>query len=99
LLVGIFENLELLRVGVIAGVDPDLLDPLRRFHRRFRFEMNVSHDRHLTAAFAQSAHNVLQVRRVFYGRCGNAHNLATHRRQFHRLRDRSFRVHRIAGYH
>ena len=56
-------NLEFFRVGVIAGIDADLLDPFRRFHRGFGFEMNVGHNRHMAAALAQSAHDVLQIRR------------------------------------
>ncbi len=54
LLVGVLDDLELLRVGVIARIDPHLLDPLGRFHGGFGFEMDVGHDRHVAAALAQA---------------------------------------------
>ena len=99
LLVGVFLDREFLGVGVVAGIDADLLDPLGRFHRGVGLEMDVRHDRHVAAARAQSAHDVLQVGRVLDRRRGDAHDLATDRRQFERLRDGRFRVHRVAGEH
>src|SRR5205085_7360258 len=99
LFVGVFEDLELFRVGVIAWVDPDFLYPLRRFHRGFRFEMNVGDDRHLAAALAQAAYDLLQIRRVLYRRRRDSHDLAADFRQLDRLRDRRRRVHRVASDH
>ena len=61
--------------------------------------MNVGHDRHVAAAFTQTAHDMLQVGCVFHGRRRDAHDLATRLRQLHRLRDGSLRVHRVAGNH
>ena len=54
LLIGVFDDFELLGVGVVARIDPDLLDPLRGFERGLRFEMDVRDDRHIAAARAQS---------------------------------------------
>ena len=97
--VGVFEDLEFFRVGVVAGIDPHFLDPLRRFHRGLGFEMDVGDDRRLAAAFAQSAHDVLQIGRVFHRRRGDAHDLATDVSEFDRLRDGRFGIHRVASDH
>ena len=99
LLVRVFENLELLRVGVIAGIDPDLLHPFRGFHGRLRLEMDVGHDRHLAAALAQPGDDVLQIRRVFHRRRGDPHDLAAGFSQLECLRDRRLGVHRVARDH
>ena len=61
--------------------------------------MNVGNDRHVAAALAQTAHNMLQIRCVFHRRRGDADYLAASRGQFHRLRDGRFRVHGVAGDH
>ena len=55
LLVGVFLDREFLGVGVVAGIDADHLDPLRRFHRGVRLEMNVGDDRHTAAALRASS--------------------------------------------
>ena len=77
LLIGVFADHELLRVGVIAGIDPHLVDPFGRFHRGLGFEMDIRDDRHIAAALAQTFDDVLQVARVFHRRRGDAHDLAT----------------------
>ena len=76
LFIRVFDDLELLRVGVIPRVDPNFFDPLRRLHGGFRFEMNVGHDRHVAAAAAQTAHDMFQIRRVLDRRRGDSHDLA-----------------------
>ena len=52
-------NFELLRVGVVAGIDAHLLHPFRRFHRGLGLEMNVGDDRHVAAARAQASGDML----------------------------------------
>ena len=99
LLVGVFDDRELLRVGVVARIDPDLLDPLGGFHRGLGFEMDVRHDRHMAAPRAQSPDDVLQIGRVLDRRRGDAHDLATDLGQLEGLRDRGLGVHRVAGDH
>src|SRR5438477_9302199 len=99
LFVGVFTNNEFLRVGVVARIDPDFVDPVGRFHRRFRFEMNIGHDRHIAAALTQSLDDIFQIARVFHRRGGYPHNLTTDIRQFDRLLDRHLRVHRVARAH
>ncbi len=58
-------NQEFFRVGVIARIDPDFLDPFRRFHRGFRFEMDVGHNRHIAAALAQTFDDVFEIAASF----------------------------------
>ena len=99
MLIGVLDDLEFLRVGVITRIDPDFVDPFGRFHRRLGLEMNVGNDRHVAAALAQTARDMLQVRCVFHRRRGDADYLAASRGQFHRLRDGRFRVHGVAGDH
>src|SRR6266404_3668498 len=99
LFVRVFANHELLRVGVIAGVDPDLVYPFSRFHRGVRFEMDIGHDWHVAAALAQSFHDIFQIARVFHRRRGNPDNLAPDVRELDRLLDRHPGVHRVARNH
>ena len=61
LLVCVFDDLELFRVGVISGVDPNFFHPFRRFQGGFRFEMDIGYDRHAASALAQTADDVFQV--------------------------------------
>ena len=99
LLVGVFLDGEFLRVGVIAGIDADHLDPLRRFQRGFGLEMDVGDDRHEAAARAQFGDDVLQVRRVLHRRRGDADDLAADGDQVERLLHALGGVHRVAGEH
>src|SRR5438552_7199398 len=99
LFVRIFANEEFLRVGVIAGVDPDFVYPFGRFHRGFGFEMDIGHDWHIAAALAQSLHDVFQIARVLHRGRGNSHNFATDLSQLDRLLDRHLCVHRVARDH
>ena len=50
LFVGVLVDSEFLRVGVVAGIDADFLDPLRGFHRGVGLEMDVGDDRHVAPA-------------------------------------------------
>ena len=51
--VAVLAHLELLLVGVVARVDPHLLDVLGRDQRRVRREVDVGDERHAHAAPAQ----------------------------------------------
>ena len=73
--------IEFLGVGVVAGIDSDLVDPFGRFHRGFRFEMDVGHDRHVAAALAQTRTMCCRLARVFHRGRRDAHDLAAHLRQ------------------
>ena len=61
--------------------------------------MDVGDDWHIAAALAQTFDDVLEVARVFYSGCGDADDLTASVRQLHRLLDRRFRIHRVAGDH
>ena len=97
--VGVFDDLEFLRVGVVAGVDADFLDPLRGLQRGLGFEMDVGHDRHAAAARAQPGDDVLEVRRVLHRRRGDADDFTPDRREIERLLDARRGVHGVAGDH
>jgi hypothetical protein len=99
LLIGVFADHELLRIGIIPRIDSYLIDPFRCFHGGFGLEMNVRDDRHIAAAVAQTFYNVLEIARVFNGRRGDPDNFATGGSKLHRLLDRHFRVHRVARDH
>ena len=99
LVVRVFLDLKFLLVRVIAGVDPDLLDPLGRFHRRVRLEVDVRDNRDVAAARVQPFDDVLQVGGVLHRRCGDAHDLAADLDQLERLLDGQLGVHRVAGEH
>ena len=97
--VGVLADDEFLRVGVVARIDSHLLHPFRRFHCSFRLELDVGHDWYIAAALAQTFDDVLEVARVFHSGCGDAADLTTGIRQFHRLPDARLRVHRVARDH
>jgi hypothetical protein len=61
--------------------------------------MNIGHDRDVAAALAQSAHDVLQVGRVFHRGRRDPYDLAPRLRQFDGLCDGRFRIHGVAGNH
>ena len=97
--VGVFFDREFLRVRIVAGIHADDFHPLHRFHRCFRFEMDVRDDRNIAAALAKFGDDVLQVRRVLHRRCCDADELATDGDEFKRLFHAGRRVHRVAGDH
>ena len=99
LLICVFADDELLRIGIIPRIDPNLIDPFRRFHGGFGLEMNVCDDRHITAALTQTFYNVLEIARVFNGRRGDPDNFTTGGGKLHRLLDRHLRVHCVARDH
>ena len=61
--------------------------------------MDVSHNRHIATAFAQTFDDVFQVARVFHRWRRDAHDFAANCSQLHRLRDGSLRIHRVARDH
>ena len=85
LLVRVFLDRKFFRVGVIAGINAHNFDPLHRFHRRLRFEMDVGDNRHETAAFMQFGNDVLQICRVLDRRCGDTHQLTADGDEIERL--------------
>ena len=99
LLVAVFLDGELLRVRVVARIDPHLLDPLRRFQRSIRFEMNICDNRDHAPARAQFCNNILQIRGVLDGRRRDAHQLTAHLDQLERLLHAQRRIHRVAREH
>ncbi len=99
LLVGVFLDGEFLGVREVARVDAHFLHPLGRFHGGVGLEMDVGHDGHLAAAFAQARFDELQVARVLDRRRGDADDLAADRGQVERLLDARGSVHRVAGDH
>ena len=98
-LVGVFLDGELLRVGVVAGIDADLLDPLHRFHRGVRLEMDVGDDGDVATDGMEFADDVLKVRGVLNGGRGDADDLAADGDEFQRLLHAQRCVHRVAGQH
>ena len=99
LLVGVFLGGKFLRVGVIAGIDADNLDPFHGFHRGFGLEMDVGDDRHEAVLLAQFGDDLLQIRRVLHRRRGDADELAADGDEFERLLHGLGSVHRVAGEH
>ena len=99
LLIGVFADDEFLGVGVVARVNPHLLDPFRSFDRRFRFEMDVGDNRHIAAALAQTLRDILKVARVFHCGCGDSNDLTACIRELDRLLDRRLGVHRVTRDH
>jgi hypothetical protein len=63
LVVGVFLDGEFLRVGVVARVDANLLDPAGGFEGGLGFEMDVGDDGHPAVAPAQFADDVLEIGR------------------------------------
>ncbi len=61
--------------------------------------MDIGDDRHIVAARAQTFHDVLEIARILHRRRGDSDNFAAGVREFHRLLDRRFGVHRVAGDH
>ena len=98
-LVGVFAGGKLLRVRVVARIDPDLLHPLDRFHRRLGLEVDVGHDWDPASQGPKFPDHVLEVGRILHGRRGDPHDLATDRDQFQRLPDTGGGVHRVTGQH
>ena len=97
--VGVFLDREFFRVGVVAGVDADFLDPLRRLHRGVGFEMNVGDERDVAAALAQSGDDVLEIRCVFNGWRGDADDFTADGEEVECLLDGRGGVHRVARDH
>ena len=99
LLVSVFLDRKLLRVSVIARIHAHDFHPLHRFHRGFRFEMNIRDDGNIAAALAKFSDDVLQVRRVLHRGRGDADELATDGDKIKRLLHAGRCIHRIASDH
>ena len=90
--VGVLANREFLLVGVVAGVDADLVDVLDRPHGCGRREVDVRHQRDPDPAALQLGADIGQVLGVAGRRHGQANDLATGLDQPHGLFDGCRRV-------
>src|SRR5512133_1506917 len=61
--------------------------------------MDVSDDRHIAPALAQTFDDVLEIPRILHGRRGDPDNFTAGFCQLDRLLDRRLGVHRVAGDH
>ena len=75
LLVGVLLDRELLFVGVVAGIHADFFHPLHSFHGGIWLEVDVSHQRHITACRADAIADVLEILCNDAGLRGDADNL------------------------
>ena len=85
LFVVVFLDGKFLGIGIVAGIHADDFHPLHGFHGGFGLEMDVRDNRHLATLPAQLGNDVLQIRRVLHGGCGDANELAAHGDEFQRL--------------
>jgi hypothetical protein len=97
--VAVLSDLELLFVGVVAGVHPDFFHPLGGFEGGVRLEMDVRHQRHLAAGGAHLAGDVLQIRRINLLLRRDPDNFATGIRECQDLRDTGGRVAGVGSDH
>ncbi len=99
LLVGILDDLEFFRVGVVAGIDADFLDPARGFQGGLGLEMDVGDDGDLAALGAEAPDDVPQIGGILDRGGGDADDLAAYFHKGERLADAGLGVHGVAGQH
>ena len=99
LFVGVFADLELLLVGVIPGIDEDLLDPLHRLHRGVGFEMDVGDEGHVAPLSTDPRDDVFKICRDLAGLGGDPDNLTTGRDEVHRFLHAVVGLARVARQH
>jgi len=97
--IGILDDLEFLRVGVVAGIDADLLDPAGGLERGLGFEMDIGDDGDVAALGAEPVDDVLEIGGILDGGSGDADDLAADIDQGERLADAGVRVHGVAREH
>ena len=66
--VRVFAHSELFLVRVVAWIDAHLFHPFRRFHGRFRLEVDVCDQRDIAAMRAESIGDTFKVGGIFDGR-------------------------------
>ena len=99
LVVGVFADGEFLFVGEVAGIDADLLDPLRGFHGGVGLEMDVGDDGHVAPGGEELGLDVLEIGGVLDRRRGDADDFAADLDEVEGLLDAFAGVHRVAGEH
>ena len=99
LVVGVLADGELLLVGEVAGIDADLLDPLRGFHGGVGLEMDVGDDGHVATGGDQLGLDVLEIGGVLDGGRGDADDFAADLDEVEGLLDAFAGVHGVAGEH
>ena len=95
----VLPHLELLLVGVIARVDPDLLDDLGRDHRGVRREVYVGDERHTHALGRERLLDLPQILGVANRGRRESHDLAARAGKRGDLGDRRRGVHRVGIRH
>ena len=99
LLISVLDDLEFLRVGIVAGIDADLFHPARGFQRGFWLEMDIGDDWDIAALLAEALDDDLEIRGVLDRGSGDANDLAADGHEGERLADAGVRVHRVARDH
>ncbi len=99
LLVRVFADGELLRVRVVPGVNPDFLDPFRRFQGGLGLEVDVGDKRNLATEGPQLVTDGLQVAGVLHRRRRDAHDFAPGLDQREGVPDAGGGVHGVAREH
>ena len=97
--IAVVADIELLGVCEVSGVDPHLLDPLRRLQRRLRFEMDVGDQWNMASRGIECGADVLETRGILHRRRGDPHHLASGLDQTKHLADTGFSLHGVAGDH
>ena len=85
--VRVVTDFEFLPVGVVPGIDPDLLHPPGGLKGGVGLEVDVGHEGHLASGRPHPVPDVLQVSGILAGLGGDAHNLASRLCQLEDLPD------------
>ena len=93
--IGVCEFFEFLFVGVVAWIHSNLLHIIGGNFRGVGCEVNVCNQRHIVPQCTQSIRNLVQCLRLFFGRSGDAHELATGLDHAHTFSNCQFHIQRI----
>ena len=99
LLVRVFQDGEVFLVGVVAGVDAHLLDPIGGLHGGGGLEMDIRDEGRVAAFLAQAIDDVLQIGGDLCVLGGDADELAADVDERESLLDAGLSVLRVAGEH
>ncbi len=97
--IGIFTNFKFFGVSIVAGIDTHLIYPFGSLEGRFRLEMDIGNNRHITTGCSHPGHDMLEVSRIFDCRRSDPHYLAADFRQTQRFGNALLRVHRVTSQH